>query len=284
MTRGRSSAAGAAALESAKQEADRRVAARDQRELARHEHHQRFGRLFDAINAAIDAVDAAFGPNEDGARQAVKDGLVSALRAIPQRDTGYPEFDIKPPARLPAVSPGPSHGFTPDELEHMLAQALLRREQAISAGRDVLIANADTAVERLRAALQATREAGISTEQVEQQRLERAKDIDARIKFQQAQLEALLHAPVRAAQANESIEIVTARVLIERGCSPYEATCAVFGLDKDEARDTPERKRVDRARARELDRAAPPPEPAAEKRIEWEAAIEARDRLRETKR
>ena len=255
-------------LHAARDEAQQRCDARDLRELQRSPHEERVRPLRDALGVAISELDAAFPRAEDGRpnplQQQVSQALVTALIA----SSPPPPADTHTYTRAESPSPslGPSQGLTPSELE-------TRLEQAERGGDARNVRNA----ERYRAILDDARAAGVTDESVLAERAQRVRDGKARIA---ADIEALRAdhvewrmAPSRRAQPGESLHVVTARVLVEQGRTPFEATRMVWGLSSDEAKDSPQRKAVGRAAKEQHERAAPPKEMSSEESAEWDRVI-----------
>lgn len=80
-------------------------------------------------------------------------------------------------------------------------------------------------------------------------------------------------APAREAQPGESLEVVTARVLVERGQTRFAAVRAVTGLTSDDARDSSLLKLINSAVGRQLKASAPPQELPPEELAELERVI-----------
>jgi hypothetical protein len=103
------------------------------------------------------------------------------------------------------------------------------------------------------------------------------------LRADRAEQEAWRVAPTRRAQPGEHRLVVTARVLVERGHTPFAATRAVLGQGSAEAEDSWLRKAVERGVKVQRTRAAPMkiPELSPEERAELERVMpEARPRRR----
>lgn len=180
-------------------------------------------------------------------------------------------------AESPSPSLGPSQGLTPSELETQLEQA----ERAGDA-RNARIA------ERLRAIRDDARAAGVTDESVLAERAQRTREWKARIA---ADIEALradhrdwMAAPARQAQPGEHPDVLTARVLVERGHTRFAATRAVLGQGSYKAINSWLRRAVERAVKNQRAREAPPGELPPEECAKWERVISEAGPRRQARR
>lgn len=244
----------------------------------------RTGRYLDALKKAVNEIDHVFDDNDNDGRDAATKAIVAALCAVPRdSEASFEEFEPRPLPATPSGRLGVNGGFAPSELAAMLVDAQARRARAQSLGRAEFAQRCDETIAKLTAALSAARAAGITDASVCAERAERNKRMDEAHKAAQAHIEAQQErwrlAPALAAQAEESEEVVTARVLVERGFTRMAAFRAAFGLagTADELRDHADYKAVKDAVRAELKRAEPPPPMSPEDEAEWERFLAARD-------
>jgi hypothetical protein len=260
-------------LQAARDEAHRRIAVRDTRAAQYAAHQERVAPFRADIQAAINKQDAAFPRSEDGELHPlapqVSEALITALLACnPPPEDDADEDDAYAPGWAPTPAVGPP---TLPELE-----AVLRRAEG--AGHQDL-------VEHLRALCDAARATGTVDESALAECDPRIREALTRDRADRAEQDAWFTAPSRRAQPGEPLDVVTARVLVERGRTPFEATRMVLGKCSDEARDSSVRKKVDRAMKVQAKLAAPPkdeersPEAFAElERLMEEMEESSRDR------
>jgi hypothetical protein len=251
-------------LQAARDEAKRRIAACDKRAARRAAHEKRIGPFRDAIGVAIREQAAAFPSSADGKRhpreQRVSAALLTLLRACrPPR-----EADDKHAAHAPGCAPAPAAGPPKvSDLETVLSDLEMVRRHADRA-----------LVEQLRALCDAARATGIVNESALAESDPRITEALETLFADRAEREAWRTAPSRQAGPGEPLDVVTARVLVERGRTPFEATRMVLGKCSDEVRDSPLRKMIERAVKAQAKRAAPPAELSPADRAELERVIE----------
>jgi hypothetical protein len=176
--------------------------------------------------------------------------------------------------RADRAAPPPAMGPpTLPELEALLRSALSALQTVHDPQRR---AGYEVVVEQLRALCDAARTTGTVDESALTECDPRIGDALKRERADRAEQEAWQMAPSRRAQPGETVEALTARVLVERGCTPFEAIRVATGKSSDEARDSPIRKRVERAVKIQTKLAAPPEdeEPSPEAIAELERAME----------
>jgi hypothetical protein len=231
-------------LQAARDEAKRRIASRDERAARYAAHEERVAPFRDDIQAAINKQDATFPRSEDGElhplAQQVSKALITALLAC-----NPPPEDDADDAYAPGWAPTPAVG--PPTLPEL--KAVQRRAEG--AGYQVL-------VEELRALCDAAHATGTVDESALAKCDPRIVEALKRERADRADQEAWCTAPSRRAQPRESLDVLTARVLVERGRTQFEATKMVTEMSSDEARDSSIRKKVDRAMKAQAKLAAPP--------------------------
>jgi hypothetical protein len=269
-------------LTSARFEAGRRIARRDERMARRAAHEERVGPFRDAVGVAISRLDGAFPRTEDeDLHHQVSEALVTALLAC----TPPPEEDDADDAHAPGCAPAPAEGPpTLPELEALLRRACHARDRAAPTDDPAAAAVNQALAEQLRALCDAVRATGTVDESALAECDPRIAAALNGLRVDRPGQEAWRIAPSRRAQPRESLDVLTVRVLVERGRTQFEATKMVKEMSSDEARDSSIRKKVDRAMKAQAKLAAPPEdeELAPEALAELERAMEESSRDRDS--
>lgn len=245
-------------VESAELEGKRRIAARDRQEAKRAAHEKRIGPVREAAQLLLARVDTLYPRGKDGrpnrVGQEVSEALVNVLhkcRAPRVVDTPCAPISVPAPtvADLEAtlsILEGPyardcrlaaPHAALVAQLRGLCADRpplplpLSPQELAAQLRRLIDVARADDAVN----------EAALA------QCDPRIVDAVRRRTADRAEQDAWQAAPARRARPGESLQQITARVLVERGYTPCDAARTVYGLSSADVPDSPKAKALYRA-------------------------------------
>lgn len=260
----------AAELQAARAEAQRRIDVRDRQAARSAAHEKQVKEERAAIEAAIAKRDIRERNIGDGKGSDRLDGLDLAwLECNPPLGIDE-QHQVNDQADERALPPPPAGPPTLSELEAV--------RQRIERTGDVVLA------EQGRALCDAARETGIADASVLATCDPRLVVTIAWERTDRTRQQAWLTAPSRRAQPGEPLDVLTARVLVERGRTRFDAIRLITGMTSAEAKDSWIRKRVDREVKAQATLAAKLAAPLEDEELSPEAIAELDRLLAESER